>query len=629
MTVDDERPAQMAALPEKKTKSKGNRAPVEGDVWKNSRDDPSVLEAARQVHFDPEALNQAFTKHRKGRVYRQSVNASTEWMTPEDIGENVEAAGTVPPEATYDDFLRAYPEDTLDEALFNLDAQDLNHDLLERLEDNAKACAGVDGPCFPFEPWTEDGKKAWPNVSGVVGDDFFGQAVREHPEELYQELKLRTLLALGLRQQRNDLHTYAKGASELIHSLLNWIHHLNGPNSSAAHIVADLLAQNQEKDEQISELNATIAAMAIKRVKPRVNPTSLRTVELDDDRDEAPTTKITHRRGTRAARSETRETRASIRETLEREHRDATAAGESTKSSKTTKIPDPPTWHNDPAKDEIDFTNWIGLMEGKLMMNSDHYPTELAKIIYIRSRLTGNAARQMRPYFPDRKGPGTAGTISTHEELLDRCREEWGDPHEAEEARQAFRNLRYKPGDDWKVFKNDFVRYAGESNRPRDEWKAELKDKIEIPSLLLKLADDFDDPEVSFNDICDKCSRRALMVKMLKKRDTTAQSDENRGRRSTPANPRGRKENPVQPRASTPVSQKANAPPKLSKDDVARHMASGTCFICNERGHISRDCPKNPRPHDQSYQQRHEARVNAVYERLYGEVEEELESENE
>jgi hypothetical protein len=52
-------------------------------------------------------------------------------------------------------------------------------------------------------------------------------------------------------------------------------------------------------------------------------------------------------------------------------------------------------------------------------------PTELGKMIYIRSRVTGDAALQMRPYFPDSKEPGTASTIAMYEELLNLCREGW------------------------------------------------------------------------------------------------------------------------------------------------------------------------------------------------------------
>ena len=69
----------------------------------------------------------------------------------------------------------------------------------------------------------------------------------------------------------------------------------------------------------------------------------------------------------------------------------------------------------------------------------------------------------------------------------------------------------------------------------------------------------------------------------------------------------------------------------MTKDDIAWHMATGTCFTYNERGHMSRDCPKNPSPrlNARDYRQRNEARINAVYERLYGKKEVDLEPESE
>jgi hypothetical protein len=64
-------------------------------------------------------------------------------------------------------------------------------------------------------------------------------------------------------------------------------------------------------------------------------------------------------------------------------------------------------------------------MEEKMMRNDNHYPTELANMIYNPSRLTGDSALQMRPYFPDSKGPGTGSTMAMYEEPLNLCREGW------------------------------------------------------------------------------------------------------------------------------------------------------------------------------------------------------------
>jgi hypothetical protein len=630
MVVERSPAVSQTAQPEKSTQDGKGKAPAtdddDGEGWENFREDPVLTGAARQAHFDPAVLDKNHVRHRTGKVYRQSLNASAEWTTPADLGED--------DEATYDDFVQLFPDGTINKALWSLNSEDLSRDLVDRLEEAARHCTGPDGPRFPFEPWTEEGKRAWPDVEGIVGDEFFEQAMQEHPEEIYQELKLRTLLAHSLRQQRDELQKHARGTSQLVLSLLSWIRHLNGPNSGPTREITDLMAENLQKNEQIAELNATIAALAIRKTKAKTDKAGkqapIPTVEDDDNRTE---NRPTHE--ARATHSEPRDTPASIRETLEREHRNALLAEAGTKSSKSTKLPDPQLWHNDPEKDGIDFDNWYHQLEGKLLLNADHYPTELAKIVYIRSRLTGDAALQLKPYFPTKTGSGTDGTVSTHEELLALCRREWGNPHEAEEARQHFRNLSYKPGDDWNRFKNSFVRYAGESKRPRSEWKLELKDKIEIPSLLKKLADDFADPNVSFDEICEKCSRQALVTKMLKNRErrkeTPAGTSESRGRQTTPTVTNSRACRGSSTRESTPANQKVASLPPMSKDDLARHMATGTCFTCSERGHMSRDCPKNPTPRldARDYRQRNEARINAVYERLYGKQEEDMESESE
>jgi len=626
-------------------KAKGKAPAVDEEDhegWENFRQDPVLTEAVRQARFDPAMLEKEPVRHRTGKVYRKSMSAYADWTTPGDLGDG---------EVSYDDFAQLYPDETVIKALWNLNSEDLGQDLIERLEGTAKYCAGPDGPRFPFTPWTDEGKKAWPEVEGIVGDEFFEQAMQEHPEEVYQELKLRTLLAHCLRQQRDELQKHARGTSQLVLSLLSWIRRLNGPDSGPAREMADLMADNQQKDEQIAELNATIAALAIRKTRAKTDKqTPIPTAENNDldDREEDPrpreeqpargTSMTVPPRVARVARPGQRDTPASIRETLERDHRNAVLTDPGVKPSKSTKLPDPPLWHNDPTKDEIDFDNWFNQLEGKLLLNADHYPTQLAKIVYIRSRLTGDAALQMKPYFPTKTGSGTEDTISTHEELLVLCQREWGNPHEAEEARENFRNLTYQPGDSWNRFKNDFVRFAGESRKPRTEWKPELKDKIMIPSLLKQLADDFANPCVSFEEICERCSRQALVSKMLKNREATRESQagnsDRRGRRTTKNQATSsRARGGSSTRANAPAPKRAATPPPMSKDDLARHMAAGTCFTCNERGHMSRDCPKNPNPRldARDYRQRNEARINAVYDKLYGKKVEdsELESENE
>jgi hypothetical protein len=143
MVVERSPAVSQTAQPEKSTQDRKGKAPAtddDGEGWENFREDPILTGAARQAHFDPAVLDKNHVRRRTGKVYRQSLNASAEWTTPGDLGED--------DEATYDEFVQLYPDGTINKALWSLNSEDLSCDLVGRLEVAARYCTGPDGPRF-------------------------------------------------------------------------------------------------------------------------------------------------------------------------------------------------------------------------------------------------------------------------------------------------------------------------------------------------------------------------------------------------------------------------------------------------------------------------------------------------
>jgi hypothetical protein len=102
-------------------------------------------------------------------------------------------------------------------------------------------------------------------------------------------------------------------------------------------------------------------------------------------------------------------------------------------SSKSTKKPDP-----DPLVDGQNptFENWKIQMEGKFLVNHDHFRTEQAKMIYIFGRTTGDAQTHLRPRFGTNDDP-----FLTSREMIDFLANIYLDPFKVKNAHQDYWRL--------------------------------------------------------------------------------------------------------------------------------------------------------------------------------------------
>lgn len=76
-------------------------------------------------------------------------------------------------------------------------------------------------------------------------------------------------------------------------------------------------------------------------------------------------------------------------------------------------------------------------------------------------RVGGVAADNLEPYWR----PGHPDQIVTTEQLLTHLWDEYSDPSTEENAMEAYDKLVFQRGENYKTFRNDFVRLAGEHTR--------------------------------------------------------------------------------------------------------------------------------------------------------------------
>ena len=219
-------------------------------------------------------------------------------------------------------------------------------------------------------------------------------------------------------------------------------------------------------------------------------------------------------------------------------------------------------------------------MKNKLEVNADHFANDRARQVYVEGRLAGGAALDLDPYLRE----DNPDAIASSEALLKHLWNEYHNPNQLEEAITKFNALEMKPGDDFSVFKNTFVRLAGECRHPKDKWKAEFKRRL-IPALQNQLIGSYLDPSVTFEAFARLGNEISMHYKQANLKKTVASNAAaNNGRR----NPG---KTSTTSTSKTPASKSA-ANTTTSTDELRRLAAEGRCFVCKEKGHLSRDCVK-------------------------------------
>lgn len=243
-------------------------------------------------------------------------------------------------------------------------------------------------------------------------------------------------------------------------------------------------------------------------------------------------------------------------------------------SRKSTKMPDPPMLSD--GKD-VKFKGWKTEMRRKLLLNEDHYPTAAHQLAYVSSRCEGKAQRHINPRMQD----DAIAQYKTVQDVFDHLEGVFHDPNQKQVARDEYLALKMEPKQDFTDFLAEFTYFAEESEQPEGLRKRDLYRKL--PLLLQnQVMIDAGDESTTLDQFIRKCQIASRLIAQQ-----VANRVGNRGRSGANAN------------ANAPTSktggQEAQAQKDPTRNDPAKKaslMKEGRCFICEEQGHISRNCPK-------------------------------------
>lgn len=266
------------------------------------------------------------------------------------------------------------------------------------------------------------------------------------------------------------------------------------------------------------------------------------------------------------------------------------------------KVADPPIFHGEKDKDTVGFEAWIRQALNKLAVNGDLFANDRASQSWLEARLGGAAAENLLPYLRE----SSALQITTTEKLLEHLEQEYRNPNQKRQARDDYEALKMKAGQDYRQFKNDFVRLAGECGEPRANWKDQLKRRL-TPKLQTSLASAYIEDAVHF----EKFSRTAAEV--ANSLDLEYKDKKPAGTRSEKTfdtASRNRRQRNVTPAFGT----EGNTARRMSPSSLRRAYDQGRCFKYNEAGHMMKDCPKGRPAKERSAEESaaREARFAAV-----------------
>ncbi len=246
--------------------------------------------------------------------------------------------------------------------------------------------------------------------------------------------------------------------------------------------------------------------------------------------------------------------------------------------SRSQKIPDPPLFTDEK---NPTWENWYGKIQDKLEINADLFPNERAKLGYIHSRLSGDAAEATQA----RRERDCANLYKIADDLLEELAQLFDDPDKKVNFRREYYNL-VQGFKKFSEFYTQFQRLSSYLGYHEKQLIADLKDKIhprlrsvwvdqlvqpgslkEIRSYLIRLNND----QRAIREIKDKIKRVDDLSKTTFHRATVVTQSVDHS-----------KPDQLKPRGAVLTSAK-------EADILAE-----SCFICHKSGHSSKECLDRP-----------------------------------
>ena len=269
---------------------------------------------------------------------------------------------------------------------------------------------------------------------------------------------------------------------------------------------------------------------------------------------------------------------------------EATPQPISSSFKRSAKFPDPPIFTEDFTEEDISsqFESWVLHIHDKLQINQDHFESQAAKTAYVLTRLSGMAMSHINSYRA-----GDPAYFKTADSVLSALKEIYNDPNQRENFRTSFRELKQDAKTPFPQFFSEFIRLARYLQFPDTVLIEELKDKVlpRMEKVLSESAEDFTTLTHLKNRLIRLDNQQRVYLSSRQK--VNAETDSlKKTAISKSAVSQGKAKTTTVSTQET-ITKPAAATLKTSwKPRSNKSTAELTCFLCQEKGHISTSCPK-------------------------------------
>jgi Ty3 transposon capsid-like protein len=247
------------------------------------------------------------------------------------------------------------------------------------------------------------------------------------------------------------------------------------------------------------------------------------------------------------------------------------------KSEKSEKHPDPELFDGN-RKELRPFVTKLRL---KLSENDDRYPTEQKKVNYSMSRLKGDAACTMDPFF-------RSGAFSTLDQFITLLERTYDDASRKHSAATKLEGLKQR-NREFTSFFSEFLGLIGELEWNEaakvDALRRKVSDEVKQQLIGHELPDSLGD----FATLCQRIDEDIRFAQTARSRKTFARFNQPPTRTLAPARA------PAPSPMHDPMDIDAARPyAPVGSGERRNRVTKGECFGCGKKGHMHKDCPTNP-----------------------------------